>query len=143
MYDASAVSDADGPKFPWTCSRTEVVLLAFCLFASSKILSVSFCASSTVSSIPISKCSGIGVLAAWAAAADDDDAAADDDDATADDAAAAAGAAGVAAGAVARAAGAKLRARPLGDGSYRVFVAVLVLLVVGRVLVAALVLIAA
>ena len=67
-YDASAVS-ACGPRFRATCPVIEVSLLAACLFASSKILSVSTCASRITSSIPISKCCGIGVCVAWVAGA--------------------------------------------------------------------------
>jgi hypothetical protein len=75
IYDASAVS-ALGPKFRETCSCIEAAPLAAWLFASSKTLSVSACASSTASSIPKSKCCGADAVGADAAGDDDDDAAA-------------------------------------------------------------------
>ena len=90
IKSASAVS-ALGPKFPAICLRNASSLMAACLLASAKTLSVSTFASSTASSTPEPRCCGIAVSDAWAAG-DDDDAAvdaagaagADDDDAAVD-----------------------------------------------------------
>ena len=63
-YDWSAVSES-GPRFRAICSSIDFSFLMFCLFTSSKALSVSACALFITSSIPISKCCGIGVFVAW------------------------------------------------------------------------------